>query len=305
MNAPTHMLPEDLQRTNEYRFCRKHLDTYLNDAIRNNPQWFGMVTAGTELVNQWLNNTFYESKQQRLEQLKHLDLEELILQIMVASAYFQRPQTLVTVTSLMAHHLGFDDRRDAILTVAELVAVVCWTGAFTLWKDEPDSSMMFISNLQFSQDQTEALNRAMYPLPMVCEPEPVTSNFHSPYLTFNDCRILGKKNGHTGDICLDVLNTQMRVPLKLNLQFLSTVDEPKPKDWETLEQQQNWDQFKQDSYRVYHLIAHQTHRFWLDQKVDKRGRIYAQGYHITTQGSPFKKAMIELANEEYVEGVPQ
>jgi DNA-directed RNA polymerase len=42
---------------------------------------------------------------------------------------------------------------------------------------------------------------------------------------------------------------------------------------------------------------------YLTNKVDKRGRIYAQGYHITTQGTSFKKAMLELAHEELVTGI--
>jgi DNA-directed RNA polymerase len=44
--------------------------------------------------------------------------------------------------------------------------------------------------------------------------------------------------------------------------------------------------------------------FYLTHKVDKRGRIYACGYHINTQGTAFKKAQLELVNEEIVTGVP-
>jgi hypothetical protein len=67
---------------------------------------------------------------------------------------------------------------------------------------------------------------------------------------------------------------------------------------------ENWDQFKSQSYRFYSLIATQGNRLWMTNKVDKRGRIYSQGYHITPQGAPFKKAMLELAKEEVVTGVP-
>lgn len=81
------------------------------------------------------------------------------------------------------------------------------------------------------------------------------------------------------------------------------MDEPEPEDWDTIEHKISWDKFKYDSYCLYSTIAKQGNRFWLDQKVDKRGRMYAEGYHITTQGKPFKKAMIELANEEIIEGV--
>jgi len=35
-----------------------------------------------------------------------------------------------------------------------------------------------------------------------------------------------------------------------------------------------------------------------------RGRLYSQGYQITTQGTGFKKAAIEFSTQELVEGVP-
>jgi DNA-directed RNA polymerase len=43
-------------------------------------------------------------------------------------------------------------------------------------------------------------------------------------------------------------------------------------------------------------------RFYLTHRYDKRGRTYAQGYHVNTQGNCWNKAVIELADEEVVEG---
>jgi len=51
-------------------------------------------------------------------------------------------------------------------------------------------------------------------------------------------------------------------------------------------------------------MVSQGNEFYLTNKVDKRGRIYSQGYHINTQGTSFKKAMIDLAHEELVTGMP-
>ena len=76
------------------------------------------------------------------------------------------------------------------------------------------------------------------------------------------------------------------------------------KPLDTVEKLHQWGVFKADSYNRYLLIAGQGNRFWLTNKVDTRGRLYAQGYHISTQGSAFKKAMIEFADEEIVTGVP-
>ena len=54
---------------------------------------------------------------------------------------------------------------------------------------------------------------------------------------------------------------------------------------------------------MFILMLNQGNRFYETHKVDKRGRLYSIGYHLNTQGSAFQKAMIELADEEIVEGV--
>jgi hypothetical protein len=139
---------------------------------------------------------------------------------------------------------------------------------------------------------------------MVCEPLEAVNNHDSGYLTHSDCLILGQNNDHSHDICIDVINTQNKIPLKLETEFLSTVEEMPKKPLDTVEKLHQWGVFKADSYSRYLLIAGQGNRFWLTNKVDTRGRLYAQGYHISTQGSAFKKAMIEFAHEEIVTGVP-
>jgi DNA-directed RNA polymerase len=40
--------------------------------------------------------------------------------------------------------------------------------------------------------------------------------------------------------------------------------------------------------------------FYLTHRYDKRGRCYAQGYHVNPQGNDWNKAVIELAEKEVV-----
>jgi DNA-directed RNA polymerase len=95
-----------------------------------------------------------------------------------------------------------------------------------------------------------------------------------------------------------------KVAMSLDLEFLCKVEEDPTFIIDTAEKQEQWKKFKRQSYSFYDLMAGQGNTFYLTHKVDKRGRIYAQGYHITTQGSAFKKAMLELSTQEYVTGVP-
>jgi len=314
----THMLPQDVQQSNERRFSKKHINGYIDTAIRQNPNHESKVTHGVALLKDWIaywaapftdqcsTEKYKIAKSARLSEIAAMDMEQLVRDIFICTAYVRSAELFVSVTAQLANKIGFDDHAKSIQTMAEIVAVLCNTDAYDILKSGPDSSLMLESNLELPLALVDAVNRSLYLPPMVCEPEEVKTNFESPYLTHNDCLILGRKNAHTEDICLDTINTQNSVALKLDLDFLSSVEEvPNPsKELDTAEKCINWSQFKCSSYGIYHLLAKQGNKFWLTHKVDKRGRKYAQGYHITTQGSSFKKAMIELHNEELIEGVP-
>lgn len=304
MSAPTHMLPRDMQRTNEYRFSRHHIDRYIDKEIRDNPAMEARVQDGVARLEHWRTQSYYPSKEARLAQLEGLDLEALVRQIFIGVAYCQIPELFTSVTAQLAGRLRFDDRGDSILTVAEMLAVLCLTDAFDIIKAEAGDSLVIQSQIPLSEQLVQFVHDSRYLPPMVCLPETMTSNHQSAYLTHNDSLILGKGNHHTGDICLDVLNTQNAVALRLNTEFLSTVEEEPTFEIETPEQQTQWDTFKAQSHALYKLMVKQGNRFYLTHKVDKRGRIYAQGYHISTQGASYKKAMIELAEPEVVDGVP-
>ena len=167
--------------------------------------------------------------------------------------------------------------------------------------------------------------------PLVCEPRKLENNRSTAYYTHDsDSLILGGgHNYHDGDICLDVLNSRNAVPLSLNVEFLCNVEEEPTSDLNTLsedtlrkyaergrqlshwekddmirKQKQNWANYKYQSYYFYSLLVNQGNRFYIANKVDKRGRIYNSGYHISPQGTAFKKASVELANKEQVTGVP-
>ncbi len=298
--------PEEIQYSNEYSFSRKFIDRYIDMEIRDNPDMEAKVAEGITLLEDWLAKDHgYDSKNTRLAQLQGIDLEELVRALFTGVAYCQTPELFTSVTAQLAGRLKFDDKRDSILTVAEMMAVLCLTDAFDILKADKFDSLVIQSRIPLSQRLIGYVIQSGYLPPMVCEPKELTSNYDSAYLTHNDSLILGKANGHSGDICLDVINKQNKVALKLDLDFLCTVEEEPSFALDTPEKIQQWSQFKRESYQRYRLIAGQGNRFWLANKVDKRLRLYAQGYHISTQATGFKKAMIEFADEELVTGVPK
>ena len=320
------------QESIESRYNRKHIDGYIRDALTNNPQTQEKIELGVKMINDWLNQSYYASKDLRLAQLKKMDISMLIYEIFVSIAYCLKPELFTSVTSRIASKLGFSDRREGILTMAEMIAVLCNTDAFDINKASTYSSLMLVSRLPLPEELIKFIEQSEYLPPMVCVPLELTHNFSSGYLSHTDSVILsrgGNANHHKGNVCLDVLNKVNQVALTLDVDFLRTVEEESTIDdpanveklrmsvtkdgrlrtedevQETLRQQHvNWNNFKSKSAQIYMLMYETGNQFYLTHKVDKRGRIYAQGYHINTQGSSYKKASIELAKKEVVEGVP-
>lgn len=293
-----------LQEENESRYNRKHIDGYIREALKNSPDMQAKILQGIELIESYKAGQYYTSKMVRIAQLKGLDVRELITDIFVGVAYFQREELFTSVTAQMAGRLRFSDKTEAITTVAEIMAVLCQTDAYDICKANRMASLMVISRIPLDEQLITFIEESQYLPPMVCEPLELMNNFSSGYLSHNDSLILGSGNHHDGDICLDVLNLINKVALQLDTQFLSSVEEEPTFDLDTPEKIAQWNRFKKQSYLFYSLIANQGNQFYLTNKVDKRGRIYAQGYHISTQGTAFKKAAIELTHEEIIEGVP-
>lgn len=293
-----------VQETIEATYSRKHIDGYIREAIRGNPLMLPKMQHAVALVHEYMGKNYYASKNARIKQLAGLDIEELVGDLMVGVAYFQKPELFTSVSASLASRLKFSDKTEAIKTVAELLAVICHTDAYDICKAGKYDSLMLVSRIPLEEKIVKFIENSQYLPPMVCEPLELTNNYSSGYLNHNDGLILGSGNMHDGDICLDVLNLVNSVQLKLDTKFLSLVEEEPTFELDSPEKVEGWSVFKRQSYHFYNMIAQHNGNFYLTHKVDKRGRIYAQGYHITTQGSAFKKASIELAHEEIVTGVP-
>ena len=285
----------------ETRYSRKHIDEKIREEIKNNPDMLERVEAGVELLQEYMQGQYYASKMKRIEQLSALNLEELVMEIFVGIAYFQREELFTSVTAQLASRLNFSDKVDAIKTVAEMVAVLGQMDVFDITKADRQASMMLVSYIPLSKRLIDYINYSQYLPPMVCEPLELTHNYSSGYLTHNDSLVLGRGNHHDGDLCLDVLNIMNRVPLKMDTDFLSQFEEEPTFDLDTQDKIDDWNIFKKQSYEFYSLLASQGNKFYFNHKVDKRGRVYCQGYHLSTMGTSFKKASLEFFDEELVE----
>ena len=207
--------------------------------------------------------------------------------------------SLPTLVGILRHH--FDDSQltaDMILRAAE-ADLVDWSPTLR----------MFVVRFTLSADVQEELDKFQFPLPMVVEPMTLTRNTDTGYLMTGGSVIL-KKNHHEDDICLEHINRVNKIPMSVNLDTATMVKNQwrnldKQKSGETKEhfekRKRAFEKFDRSAHEIIQIVIEQGNRFYFTHKVDKRGRTYCQGYHLTTQGNPWCKAIIELADKEYVE----
>ena len=163
--------------------------------------------------------------------------------------------------------------------------------------------------LPIPEEVQSKLDSFQYPMPMVIPPRQVKSNRQSGYLTTRKSVLLKGYNHHDYDVCLDHINRANSVAYTLNLNVARMVENA----WKDLDKQKP-DELREDyidrlasflrydhnSREVMELMNMAGNKFYLTNRYDKRGRTYAQGYHITTQGNSWNKAVVEFADKELI-----
>lgn len=168
-------------------------------------------------------------------------------------------------------------------------------------------SEVFILRYDVSSDVYEDLDRYQYPLPLLIEPKEVKSNSDDGYYTSGKESMILKDNHHDYDINLDHINNVNNTALSINVDVLNLIknrwknlDKQKPN--ETIEDYKKrlkaFDKYDKNSNDVIRSLLMHENKFYLTHKYDKRGRCYAQGYHVNTQGNPWNKAVIEFYDAE-------
>jgi hypothetical protein len=228
--------------------------------------------------------------------------EEFGISLLVQMALHKRT-TLQTLVGCLKHHFKdsskpCQDTADMILKCAEADLV-----------DYAAGLKLFIVKFTISADVQEELDRFQFPLPMVVEPKQVRSNRETGYLTAKGSIIL-RDNHHEEDVCLDHINRVNQTRFTINTETAAMVKNKwrnldKPKEGETKEdfekRRKAFEKYDRTSREVIKLLMTEGDHFHLTHRYDKRGRIYCMGYHATYQGAAWNKAVIELADKEFIE----
>lgn len=223
---------------------------------------------------------------------------EFGMSLLIQMALHKRA-SLQTLVGLLYHH--FDDAQQTADMLKQ-----CAAADLVDWSPE---LRVFVVKFTVSDEVQADLDRFQFPLPMVVRPRKLKNNRMSGYL-LNQGSVILRNNHHEGDVCLDHLNRMNAVRLTLNLNTVRKVKNSwrnldKPKEGETQEEfrqrQRAFEKYDRTAKDVMNTLMKHSDVFHLTHRVDKRGRTYCSGYHVTYQGNAWNKAVIEFAEKERID----
>lgn len=283
----------------ENTFGKHNRNKLILEALMDTDFFQEEIDKGVELIHEWRNDEFYESKMNRLSLLKDIDVESIVTNIFIQSTQFYQDMPLVSAASMLAGSLEeYMDKRSAILTMAEILSLLTHCDVYQIYRGN-NQQYCIRSLLELGEELETKINNLMYLPPMVSKPRELSENNHSPFYSKDlDTVFAGSKyNYHEGEVGLDVINTQNSIEYSIDYRIIDNcIEEPSEATEEDL-----WQQYI-DQRDYNHELMKQYEKVYIPNRIDARGRIYTQGYHFNPQGDSYHKAMMQLAKKEVVEG---
>lgn len=257
------------------------------------------------VLQDYLSQEYWDSKNERLAIVKTLDLETVILDVL-ATLVVIADDYIPLISACFARQIKGMDKVQSATTMGEILHCIDTTNLI-LWDITKDNRRIVKSNMELPVELANRLKLLCVLPPMLVKPRTLRHNKSSGYLTVKtDSLLLGdKENYHEESISLDVLNTLNSQALCLDLdicyKFQKEFKSEFAKDTdEYLNQRKTYERAKEQFEFFRDKI--QDHTIHFTHKVDKRGRVYSQGYTFNFQGSSYEKACINLKTKEFVTG---
>lgn len=310
------------QENLEHVYSKKASREYVLDLVLAEPDFLNIISEGIELIEEWANApSLYAKKAERKESVLTMDLKEVVQKIVCDVLLIRSTATLCSFASSLGSTLNLEDNRESITLAAELLALLLPTQLFFIHPKVRNGQWHVYPNFTLTAEERLIAERGMFIPPSITKPKKLKNNRDSgyEYLRGESLILGGNLHHHDGDISLAVLNKQNSIPLTINEEFINSV-EPERKNhiddliskWkregkqtqtinESIYQEElNWETHLDQADFLHDLMIQADNKFYVTNKVDKRGRIYAQGHHINPMGSSYKKATLDLANKKQV-----
>ena len=283
------------QSTFEYTLHPYHISKDIQEYLLD--KYTDEIDSLTTSLREYISQSYWDSKNERLQAINK-DLTKVILNILtqtvlIASDYVP----LLSICSSQSFGLG---RYHDIQTCADVLWLINQTDLILI--DIVNDTRYIQSNMELPDELVNRLTLMCVLPPMLVKPRTLRHNKSCGYLTINkDSLILGdKENYHDECISLDVLNTLNSQAYQLDLDICYKYEKELTGDEPTRSDEPTHNKAKEQFEYFRDVIQDKT--IFFTHKVDKRGRIYSQGYQFNTQGSSYEKACINLKTKEFVEG---
>ena len=218
---------------------------------------------------------------------------------MLSQIYLHRQADVVTMVGILSPKHGTPQEvADKLLLAAEYDLI-----------DYDEMTEKFIVKYEVSDDIVAMLERYQYPLPMIVKPNLVLKNNDTGYETIKNSIVLnGSPYFKNKDMCLDHINRANSVALELDFETIVSAEgkfkQPKRKPEESFEDHKKRVRqatiFFGSSLEAMEGLSEITDKIYMTHRYDRRGRCYASGYHVNTQGTDYNKAVLGLAKKELI-----
>ena len=319
MSSTTKQMYE-IQKKYEETFGKKGIHAKAVKDLRSTEFLLPKIEQTVAYLEEWLETDHWEAKNKRLAQFDELYLEELVYDLLaIICLECTKPMPLVSVASMAAKYLNMNNKLESIQTCAEILAILAINDLCDEVRNK-ENTRYIVSVVELDISVIKYKFNAMYLPPMIIKPRTVRHNRDSGYITQKgESLILGYyENHHEEEISLDVLNILNANEYELDKDVISNrtdhfgKKELTDEEYKKLSHEQRlvydlneeeWEKYNHESYQIMTLMLYHNNSFYLQNRVDKRGRIYASGYHLSTQGKSYKKACINLKKKEICNGI--
>lgn len=254
-------------------------------------------------VVRYLNGDYYASKNKRIEYIKYINPQEIVLELFIVIMPCNNPTSIQKVVGALAPWFEYDDPFDGARTAAEIIGSCVNTRLYTIIeaRNSEDGYINVQSQWLLEQQTLDFIEKSRYLNPMISMPEAWTSNKNGGYITSKNSVILGKNKHHDEKQALDVLNQLQDIKWSLDKRILA-LGEVSKKPLDTRDKIKSFTQLKRISETVYQEMIDQGNVFYFSWRMDFRGRIYSDGYYVNFQSNDFRKAMLEFTEKQLIEG---
>lgn len=295
------------QQHMEAMYSQRNIHTVLHNAIRYelDKLFINWALRAFLKINTWLEGTYYESKNKRLQELSadihKKGLDSLVVAIAAAVVHTHNVQTIQQCVGYLQAFLPHEDPFDRAKTAAELLAICSQERGFyeIARHGQGVPATIKVNHWPFIDKKLissfDWINNTCFNLPLLEPPLPVISNYSCGYHTLNEPLLLGKHTFHLEKQDYETVNILNSIQWVLDKQVIAEPETPS-KPLTTTQSHINFLEMARDSRFVYKLLINKV--FWLCWQYDSRGRIYSHGYHVNLQAAEYKKACLSFNKYE-------